>query len=387
MPSDASIRAFKCPTCGAPLEPAPGQSTMKCPYCNDTVIIPESARTPSSAASRAPYSPAGQSAAAGSNSSFDSETFSSSTGRFPAVLTFGILGALAVCLIAGSIAYFGFGVNPLGPMLFANQVMAFGSQGIGPGMFQDAREIGVDGSGNIVVADYSDGRVQVFDSKGKFVFLMNVTDKNGKAYIGGMAVSHDGKIYIADNAILVYDEKGQPLGQIGDANHDYRDVVLGADGTLYALSDDTIVRFKRDGSIDLEIPNAVTSISGDPVGFVHLAVDGLGNMYVADDYSDAIYKYSPGGKFVDQFGGKAPDAAQFTPGKFVSPMGIAVDGYGRIFVNDFFDLQVFDSTGKYVDNLSGGYYGIAFDGQNNLYATTVIKHNVVKFQIQKPQGQ
>ncbi len=45
MAKDASMRAFKCPSCGAPLEPESGTLTMKCPYCGGTVIIPESLRT------------------------------------------------------------------------------------------------------------------------------------------------------------------------------------------------------------------------------------------------------------------------------------------------------------------------------------------------------
>src|SRR5258708_25854857 len=46
MAKDSSIRAFKCPTCGAPLQPEAGTLTMKCSYCGGTVIIPESLRTP-----------------------------------------------------------------------------------------------------------------------------------------------------------------------------------------------------------------------------------------------------------------------------------------------------------------------------------------------------
>ena len=46
LASDASVRAFKCPSCGAPLEPEVGTLTMKCRYCGGTVIIPESLRTP-----------------------------------------------------------------------------------------------------------------------------------------------------------------------------------------------------------------------------------------------------------------------------------------------------------------------------------------------------
>jgi hypothetical protein len=202
-----------------------------------------------------------------------------------------------------------------------------------------------------------------------------------------MAVSTDGTIYVAVGDILIFDESGKELGSIiSDIEHSYDNVVLGADGRLYTISfsDETIVRFNTDYSIDLEIPNSVSSITGDNSGFPSLAVDGLGNMYVAS--RSAVIKYSPEGQFVDQFGGKSKDITTFEPGKFDSPMGIAIDGYGRIFINDEFYLQVFDANGKYLHNILGGYFGIAFDQQSNLYTTTAIgdEDKVTKFQIKKP---
>ena len=53
MANDSSIRAFKCPTCGAPLEQQAGALTMKCTYCGGTVIIPQSLRTPAPGSSSA----------------------------------------------------------------------------------------------------------------------------------------------------------------------------------------------------------------------------------------------------------------------------------------------------------------------------------------------
>ncbi len=105
-------------------------------------------------------------------------------------------------------------------------------------------------------------------------------------------------------------------------------------------------------------------------------------MYIASP--SAIIKYSPEGKFVDQFGGKAKSSAEFEPGKFISPLDLAIDGYGRIFIADFYNLQVFDASGKYLKNISSGYYGLAFDVQNNLYTTPVTKNNVAKLKIKKP---
>ena len=39
-----TMRLLKCPACGGPLEPPAGESTMKCTYCGNAVIIPESLR-------------------------------------------------------------------------------------------------------------------------------------------------------------------------------------------------------------------------------------------------------------------------------------------------------------------------------------------------------
>src|ERR1700752_3297643 len=50
---------------------------------------------------------------------------------------------------------------------FANVLLEFGSEGIGPGMFTDARSIAVDGTGRIYVGEYTGGGIQVFGQAGK----------------------------------------------------------------------------------------------------------------------------------------------------------------------------------------------------------------------------
>src|SRR5262249_37394439 len=52
---------------------------------------------------------------------------------------------------------------------FAHLVLTFGGEGTGPGLFNDARNIALDASGNIYVSDYIGGRIQVFDETGKFI--------------------------------------------------------------------------------------------------------------------------------------------------------------------------------------------------------------------------
>lgn len=383
MTATDSVQTFKCPSCGASVDFEAGKASVKCSYCGETVIIPASlpseARNTPKPAPKHPITP--QARPYVQRGGY--VTTAPKTIHRPSL--FGRI--IAVLIVAGVIGSIAFGFNPFGRFLFANTVLTFGSEGIGQGMFDNPRAIGVDGKGNIVVADSQDGRIQTFDPKGNFISTFTVKQEGKPSFITSMAVSTDGTIYVAVGDILIFDESGKELGSIiSDIDHSYDNVVLGADGRLYTISfsNEIIVRFNTDQSIDLEIPNSVSSITGDNSGFPSLAVDGLGNMYVAS--RSAVIKYSPEGQFVDQFGGRSKDITIFEPGKFASPMGIAIDGYGRIFINDEFYLQVFDANGKYLHNISGGYFGIAFDQQNNLYATTAIgdEDKVTKFQIKKP---
>ncbi len=106
-------------------------------------------------------------------------------------------------------------------------------------------------------------------------------------------------------------------------------------------------------------------------------------MYIVGSFNYAVLKFSPQGKFLNRFGSEGDGA-----GKFTDPLSIAVDGYGRVYVGDFYGVLVFDSDGTYLNTVtmdSGVAYGITFDDQNNLYIMTS-QNQIQKFQIQKPQS-
>lgn len=472
MAKDASMRAFKCPTCGAPLEPEAGTLTMKCPYCGGTVIIPESLRTrpPSSGPSigeafqfglngldlnqimgNAMHLPQAISLAQQGRIDEAADMYSQITGMThpdavkamqemaagravsltpgrPGV-SWGQIettynqtqpgvevststasigtpvkgtkssgrgcGLFVAIMIAGILLIIGLGVAGFFlfsngsssaafiPFGFSRQILTFGSEGIGAGLLEDPRSLGVDANGHITVADYQDGRIQTFDPAGKFISTFSINPDGKKVYLVGMAVSRDGNAYLAHNGkISIYDPNGTLINDIGDDQHYYTDVALGADGTTYAVSNgETIVRFKSDRTIDLEIPDTFTNATGDSESGAHLAVDGLGNMYLVGSFNYAVLKFSPQGKFINRFGSEGDGA-----GKFTDPLSIAVDGYGRVYVGDFYGVLVFDSNGAYlntIDTNDGVAYGITFDGQNNLYIVTS-QNKIQKFQIQKP---
>jgi hypothetical protein len=116
----------------------------------------------------------------------------------------------------------------------------------------------------------------------------------------------------------------------------------------------------------------------------YLAVDGQGNIFVLVADEGVVLKFSSAGKFIKQFGSMASGTP--TNGQFQQASGIAVDSYGRIFIDDaFYQLQIFDSDGNYLDSINTTGFGLAIDGQNNVYVATGDK--IEEFQVQKPQGQ
>ncbi len=273
------------------------------------------------------------------------------------------------------------------PAAFATKGLVFGSEGIGQGTFKDPRAIGVDRDGNITVADYDDGRIQTFDPEGNFVSGFSVKPDVGKVYVTGMAVDRDGTVYVAHSgSIHIYDADGNADGEIADGEHRYESVVVGGDGKLYATSDnETLVRFNADHSIDLEVPDTFTTVTGDLDIGTNLAADGLGNMYIVGSFHYLVLKYSPQGAYLDQFGGQA-EGANDQPGKFTSPRALAIDAYGRIFVADFFDIKVFDEGGNYITKIElndGVPFGIVVDNKDHVYVVTSQSH-VIRYDVKPP---
>ncbi|XP_019849949.1 PREDICTED: E3 ubiquitin-protein ligase TRIM71-like [Amphimedon queenslandica] len=97
-------------------------------------------------------------------------------------------------------------------------------------------------------------------------------------------------------------------------------------------------------------------------------------MYVADTYNHRIQKFSPGGKFVSQFGSKGSG-----PGQLILPIGITIDtaatglvyvGDGNhhisVFTSDGVFVRKFGSEGNNIDHIKYPF-GLTFDKDGLLY--------------------
>lgn len=461
MTESTSLKVFKCPSCGAPLDPEKGASTMKCPYCGASIVIPESLRSSSSASlsdvtrlakegkldeaariysritglkheyalesvksmagirdaepaqkqissSSSSAKPMGRETISDLNPAQPSypqggysypqtrrKTGGSSCFTFISVLiaiAFFVLPKLARLLPDGMPFELPAEISFLSPTeaapAFADQVTVFGTQGTGPGMFRDVRHIGIDGAGNIIVFNYGDGLIQVFNANGDFISEFTPSDHEQARYSQSMAVSRDGRIHVIVGQIIhVYDQSGNLLDEISDSERDFRYAVLDTEGRLYAVTtrdfDVTVVRFDANGAIDLEIVKPLSYIGQDGSLSGLIGVDAQGNIYYCDTFIPYFLKFSPNGEFIGTFGEEL-ETGGYTPGKFRNPLQFTIDKHGRIYVVDFFDTQVFDANLNYLARIEDGVYGIAFDAQNNMYATSTLDKVIVKFTIQSP---
>jgi ribosomal protein L7/L12/outer membrane protein assembly factor BamB len=272
---------------------------------------------------------------------------------------------------------------------FAGQLLSFGEDGNGPGQFNDARAIGVDGAGNIYVGDYDGGRVQMFDIEGNFVRQWNFEGQ--QTFLSGLAVSQDGTVYAVRNGNIERYEggTGKALGKIAyDKRQGFQSVAAIPGGGLVASwnkdwagglftnfseSQDDIVVFDGEGKVTTVIAQALSvAAGGNPELNTTLAADDDGAIYAFGDLNgNVIFKFSPDGKFLDRF---TPDASERLN-------ALALDSEGRLYVAGSRGIQVYDTEGRYLDAFDSATFasGLAFNTRDELFAvarTKVIKYGL-----------
>ncbi len=276
----------------------------------------------------------------------------------------------------------------------ADLAATFGGEGTGSGLFQDASGIAVDGNGIVYVSDNKARRVEKFDLTGAFLsewsFDVAIPDGSGR-----MAADRAGHLYMAwGDKILYYDgADGKRLGVFtshrdGSILKDrFDDVAVLADGSVLGIGGllaNDLVHFSPDGTVLGRIEDPIHKQTDSSEIETHLAVDGLGAIFLVGHNSHAVYHYSPDGKYINQFGstGDAPD-------QFNQPLGdIAVDNQSRVYVGDWKGIQVYEPTGRYIGriakqgNTAPGE--LAFSDANDLFVATGWGKQVLKYTLKPP---
>lgn len=118
-----------------------------------------------------------------------------------------------------------------------------------------------------------------------------------------------------------------------------------------------------------------------------IAIDGSGNVLVTDTDNDRIQRFTPSGVYLSQWG-----TTGMGDGQFLSPRAIAVDGAGFIFVTEDAlaskRVQKFTSAGVFVtkwgstgsgDGQFAGPRGITVDDSGNVYVADTLNDRIQKF--------
>lgn len=395
--------ALECSQCGAPLELKGGDAqTVRCSYCGASVVVPEELREKKPAVRSAPVVlPARVVISAPAERPRGRGLLSCN-----AVIVLVVI-LLLTAVLSGAIYFISMRpaadeaersaerpqvqewaeelsevLDTVEPPSFAQVEFSFGGEGTGPGRFNDARHVAVDGEGNIYAADYTGGRVQMFDPSGKFISLWMVDSEKA---LRGLAADRQGIVYVVQSGeILRYEgASGELLGKLQYAEgYRFDDVAVTADGGLVAAwrkFRDDLVRFDAQGNVVWTVQSAIEGQTGDAELSTRVAVDGLGHVYAMGFFNRAVFKFSPQGEFLDKFGSRGDE-----PGQFWSLLDITVDGRGRVYVGGSRGIQVFDSDGRYLDliDVDGPPFGLVFSDQDELFVAA--RDKVIKYVLSEP---
>ena len=115
-----------------------------------------------------------------------------------------------------------------------------------------------------------------------------------------------------------------------------------------------------------------------------IAVDSVGNVYIADERNNRVQKFTTDGGFLTQWG-----TFGFDEGQFAGIQRIAVDAFGSLYVCDYNGrIQKFDDDGTFIikwgrigdgDGEFDGPHGIAVDASGNVYVVDRYHCRVQKF--------
>jgi DNA-binding beta-propeller fold protein YncE len=238
----------------------------------------------------------------------------------------------------------------IGALRSSETDMFRGGKGSRKSQFDSPTGIAVDGSGNILVADTNNGRIERFSPTGAFLSTMG-SKGSGHGQLGepnGIAIDRAGNIYVAEVA----------------SNHCVQK--LAPDGTFMA------------------------EWKGPEPGFYgprRIAIGADDSIYVVDQGHNRIAKFSPDGHVLASWG-----TAGNGDGQFNDPTSVTVDpATNKVYVADPRNkrIQVFDSAGKFLTKWSVpewgppvGFEDLAIDSQTGrLYASSAHISTVFVFDL------
>lgn len=245
-------------------------------------------------------------------------------------------------------------------------------------MFSSPSGIAVDACGNVYVTEWDNNRIRKVSPDGVVSTLAGSETAGFADGIGtaasfnrpkGVAIDGDGNVYVADeynNSI----RKISPFGEVitlAGGSRGYADgtrsaamfsspngVAVDVAGNVY-VSDTNNHRIRKispsgqvislAGSVDENGEGGFDDGTGSAASFYQpygIAVDGCGNVYVADHYNNCVRKINPYGVVTTLAGSGeyAYEDGTGTAASFFQPTDVAVDGAGNVYVADWFNHRI-----------------------------------------------
>lgn len=264
-----------------------------------------------------------------------------------------------------------------------------GRRGMAPGEFQQPRGISAFPDGSFVVVDRS-ARVQLFSADGKPLKLWRMRDSRA-GNPKGLCTLPNGNLLVCDthySRVLEMTLDGATVKEWGGAQRFTRPLSCCVDAQRgaayivdYGYRNDRVIKYTLDGTFVREWgtngaePGQLQRPSG-------VAVDGFGNVYVADACNHRIQKFDADGKYLSSFG-----RAGREPGELYYPYDVACAPDGSVYVAEFNNhrISVFDRNGAFVRVLgavgsgAGEFdspWSLTVDGRGRLLVSDTANHRI-----------
>jgi NHL repeat-containing protein/IPT/TIG domain-containing protein len=225
--------------------------------------------------------------------------------------------------------------------------------------FSDPRHLAVDAAGNVYVVDTNNARVRKISPDGRVVTVAGTGEaaeptkgaavRSGFLGIGGLAVTDNGTLYIADATGL---QKVDPSGVLSFVvtGQSVQGVALAGSSTVYLIGVTDVSLLGANGAGKL-IAGSDLGDAGDggPAARAKFyasqaAVDPAGNVYVADKEAHRVRKFAPRGAISTLAGnGKAGfggDGGPASQAQLNRPESIAIDVAGNVYIADTENFRV-----------------------------------------------
>jgi DNA-binding beta-propeller fold protein YncE len=258
--------------------------------------------------------------------------------------------------------------------------------------------IAVDSQRRLYVADQKVAAIFIFttDETKKVDLIKNGVDGHFVRIIG-LAMDDDDRLFVSDPGlrhVLIFDKNHKAQDVITDGMVEPGGLAIDTRNRFLYVTDialdqvlvydaDTLKLLRKIGTTGHNHQLTTPGDFSKPAG---VAVDGAGNVYVADTMNDRIEIFDADGQFISTFG-KNGDG----PGYFSRPKGVAIDSDGHIWVADGMQdrIQVFDKEAQLLIALGGhgllpgqfqGLVGIAVDKWDRVFTTEIFPGRAQEFQ-------